>query len=605
MSTPHSEPNLNRTISRRAFLHSALSAAALTAGGALLAACGGNANSTATTAATVAPQPTTAPAATTSSAPSAPAPTAVTGTTAVASGTTAAAASAVAPSAPTADGKLPSPAPGVPDAYVKSPPAYQSVSAVPGKGSRVTAFLIAYLPPPPPRAENKYQQELEKRLGITLDMTLVPAANYPEKVAAITASGDLPDLMFLDLDRVPDQNKTIQQGAYTDLTAFLSGDGLKEFPNLALFPAQIWKNCAVRGKIYGVPRPRVLSSNTLLFRQDWADKLGIARPKNADDFLGLMTAFTKNDPDGNGKPDTYGMTAKPDGTGIFNLDFYLGMFRAPNGWRLNPDGTLIGALETEEYKQAVTFVRRLYEAGIYHPDAITMSTTQGQDALITGKVGSLWDSLQSAAGGTGIRGRARDTNPAANIIGFVPPGFDGGKAGAHLGTGFFGFTAIPAKVGKDKERVKELLRVLDYYAAPFGSEERIFLQYGIAGIHHTVQPDGTRILTNAGKAEIGELNNQTNNVPAYFFPEAPGDAQLMQNLARDLIAIGVNDPTLGYYSPTNTTKGGELRQLRIDRLNALITGREPLTALDTYIKDWRARGGDQIRKEYQDAIKGA
>lgn len=584
---------------RRAFLRVTVSAAALSASGSLLAACGGGTQPTTTAVGTTAPtaatKPTTAATAapTTSSAASAPA-------------------SSGAPSASTTDGKLPSPAPGVPDAYVSAPPPFKSVATVPGKGSKVSAFLIAYLPPPPPRSENKYWQGLEKRLGITLDMTLAPAANYPEKVASITAAGDLPDLMFLDLTRVPNQYKTVQLGAYTDLTAYLSGDGLKEFPNLALFPPQVWRNAAVKGKIYGVPRPRAIAQNTLLYRQDWMEKLGIAHPKNADEFLNMMVAMTKNDPDGNGAADTWGMSAKPDGTSIFNLDFFQGMFRcttgAPspqqNGWRLNPDGTLTVDLETDEFKQALAFMRRMVEAGGFHPDAATMSTNQAQDAFISGKIGSFWDSTQSAAGGKGIRGRAKALNPQANTQGFVPAGSDGGKATYLTGTGFFGFTAIPAKVGKDKERAKELLRVLDYYAAPFGSEERNFLQYGIEGVHHTVQPDGTRVLTNQGKAEIGELNNQTNNVPTYFFPEAPGDAQMMQNLVKDLLAAGVDDPTQGFYSPTQIAKASELQQLRIDRLTAIISGRDPLSAFDQYVKDWKSRGGDMIRKEYQDALKG-
>ena len=50
-----------------------------------------------------------------------------------------------------------------------------------------------------------------------------------------------------------------------------------------------------------------------------------------------------------------------------------------------------------------------------------------------------------------------------------------------------GIAAIPAKVGKDKERVKELLRVIDYLAAPFGCEEWVFLNYGHEGVHHMMQ----------------------------------------------------------------------------------------------------------------------
>ncbi len=50
-------------------------------------------------------------------------------------------------------------------------------------------------------------------------------------------------------------------------------------------------------------------------------------------------------------------------------------------------------------------------------------------------------------------------------------------------------------------------------------------------------------------------------------------------------------------------RGAELSQLRIDRLNAIISGREPLSAFDGYVKDWRSRGGDQIRKEFEAELK--
>jgi len=624
---------MNMSTKTRTSRRQALGLLASGVGGVILAACGGAAPTTITTAvpttvpasvATGGAASTTVPTVAPTARPAVAATTGGTGTTSSAPTTAAAPQATAAPisvsnvssvgnvsgvnltpaATPDANGKIPSPAPGVPDAYLKPPPPFKSVATAPGKGTKVSAFLIAYLSPPTPHDGNKYWQELEKRLGISgLDMTLVPQANYVEKVSATVAGGNLPDLFFLDLSRVPDQNKTIQQGAFTDLTPFLTGDALKEFPNLALFPPQVWKNSAVSKKIWGVPRPRALAGNTLLFRQDWADKLGITRPKNGDDFLNLLTAFTKNDPDGNGKADTYGMTAKPDGTAIFNIDFFAGMFRVPNGWKLNGDGTLVSSIETDEFKALVTYMRKLYEAGIFHPDAATMSSVQAQDAYATGKVGSFWDSTQSAAGvAPGIRGRAKQSNPMANTVGFIPVGADGGKATAPIDTGFFGITAIPAKVGKDRERVKELLRILDYYAAPFGSEERAFLNYGIEGVHHTVK-DGERVLTDQGKADIGELNNQTNNVPTYYYPGATEDAILMQNTQRDLLAIGVDDPTRGFYSPTYVTKQAELRQLRIDRLNAIIQGRESLATLDQYVKDWRSRGGDQMRKEFQDALK--
>jgi len=49
---------------------------------------------------------------------------------------------------------------GVPDAYLRAPEPFASYDGVPGTGGTVRAFLIGYNPPPPPRDQNKYWQEL-------------------------------------------------------------------------------------------------------------------------------------------------------------------------------------------------------------------------------------------------------------------------------------------------------------------------------------------------------------------------------------------------------------------------------------------------------------
>lgn len=599
-----------KPLDRRAFLRTALAATASAASGALLAACGGGMSPTATrapaasAATTTAPQPTSAPAATTITASSPTAntagapPTAATGASTIAAGSAPAA-------APNQDGKLPSPAPGVPDAYTTFPSPFKSVAAIPGKGTKVTALIVAYNPPPPSRDQNKWWQELEKRLGITYEPIIQPADGYPEKLATLTASGSLPDLTFLYFEQVPDQYKVIQQGAYTDLTAELSGDGLKQYPNLALFPAYLWKNAAISGKRYGAPRPQLPIGAQMIWNTSWAQKFGNPNPKSADEFYDLMVKFTKGDPDGNGKPDTWAIHTIQQFA--FGLSFFRSMFRVPNEWRKNPDGTLTAYLETDEFKQTVAYMKRLYDGGVFHPDTATGNRTQRKDYITSLKVGMIEDLVTNFAGPNpnGYRDTARklNNNPTINITALVPPGFDGGKATIDLTSGFTGYAAIPAKVGKDSGRTKELLRVIDYFASPFGSEEWAFLNYGLEGVHHTVQPNGSRVLTDLGRTEIGDLNNLCNPMTAYWYP-IPGDAQEAQNAVRDMVALGQENPVINLYSPTNSAKAGELNQLRIDRVDAMVQGRDPLSALDTFIKDWRSRGGDQIRKEYEAALKG-
>ena len=59
------------------------------------------------------------------------------------------------------------------------------------------------------------------------------------------------------------------------------------------------------------------------------------------------------------------------------------MHRVPNLWRKNNDGTLTYFLETDEFKQTLTYMKKLYDAGVFHPDTATGNRTQRKD-FITG-----------------------------------------------------------------------------------------------------------------------------------------------------------------------------------------------------------------------------
>lgn len=610
-------PPRRAQIRRRDFLRFAAAGTGSGLFAGLLAACGGS-SPTATTAPASAAPASAPPASTAPAASAAPttaarasatsggaAATAARGAGATPATTTAATAtratgSPVASATP-AGGKRPSPAPNVPDAYLTPPPPFKSVAAIPGRGSKIAITKASQMPPPIPRDQNSWWQELEKRIGATLDFNLIPLPQYTEKATALIASGSIPDVLLISPLTVPDQYRAVQDGAFTDLTSYLSGDALKTYPNLAQYPASAWKNSALRGKLWGVPRLGVAFGPALLYRQDWAEKANLAQPKNADEFLALTTAMTKGDPDGNGKADTWGLGAQG---GDWSFGFIQSMFRVPNVWRKNADNTLTHAIETPEYKQALAYAQRCYSAGVYHPDAATTNRTQATDALISGKIGAYADALLQLNGDIRMRFQAKRINPAANLGALVPPGFDGGKGVTYNGSGFGSVAAFPATDGKDPERVKELLRVLDYFSAPFGSEEYNFLTFGIEGVHHQLMPDGTRVLNDKGRAEINELGTVVVPPRVLYFPSDPGDAAYLQGKAAEIAAIGIDNPVLNAFSATNATKSAELNRLVSDRVTAMITGRDPLSALDALIADWKSRGGDQIRQEYQAALQG-
>jgi putative aldouronate transport system substrate-binding protein len=178
-----------------------------------------------------------------------------------------------------------------------------------------------------------------------------------------------------------------------------------------------------------------------------------------------------------------------------------------------------------------------------------------------------------------------------------PISFDGSEPIRHRFSGVVGMTAI--KKGS-AERVKELLRIEDFLAAPFGSQESLLLEYGVKDIDFAFDAQGNPVKTTQGQADT--------LVPWQFLavhPDVlynPTDSDFVRTAYAEeqtMVPLMVDDPSLGLYSPTDASKGGQLTQKFVDGLGEIVTGRNPLSNLEQLLSDWKAGGGDQIRKEYE------
>lgn len=508
---------------------------------------------------------------------------------------------------PAADGFYPSGVEGVADAYLTPPEPFTSYDGVPGNGGTVRTFTIAYNPPPPPRDENQYWQELEARLGVTWDPIITPQPDYGARSATLIASGDIPDIYYINPGQgAEQQNQAMAQGAFLDLTPYLTGDALQQFPNLTAIPEFMWNNARFQGMTLGVPRPGSRSGNIPFYRGDWLETLGLSEPASAEDTRALLQAMTRDDPDSNGNQDTWGQGRYQGGWEAFDNQLVHRMFKVPQSWRLNDDGTLTHEAETEEYRQALEFLAQLYADGTFHPDASGMTYADARNAFIAGETGFHNEGFGSFFGNGSVTFNMQEINPDARTVGLIPPAADGNGAGVvNNNIGFFGMNAIPASLGGDEERVLELLRILDYLASPFGSEEEIFLSNGIEGVHHEVNDNGARVQTDLGRTEKGDLIYNMTRQEVYYYPEAPELALEVQALAMEAIAVGQDDPTWGFYSEANTETGPVLDQFSTDTTLAIITGRESIDTLDAALDEWRSRGGDQVRQEFEEAIQQA
>jgi putative aldouronate transport system substrate-binding protein len=180
----------------------------------------------------------------------------------------------------------------------------------------------------------------------------------------------------------------------------------------------------------------------------------------------------------------------------------------------------------------------------------------------------------------------------------------GGTAQHFLGPGFIATNALKKAT---PDRIRELLRVMDFLAAPFGTQEDLLLQYGLQDVHYTLDGSGKLTLNDKSNVDANYVNWKyvMQHPQVMYVPDIPSYAKAEYEAEHYLIPAGVSDPTLGLFSPTLGAKGATINRTMIDGITDIIAGRRPLADYDQMVKDWQATGGEQIRKELMDAMAAA
>lgn len=482
---------------------------------------------------------------------------------------------------------------GVEPGYLSFPAkASKTVTKAPGSGARVRALVSTFTPPPPPLAKNDYWQQMNKALGVDMKMEITPAADYPSKFSSVMAGSDIPDLvqapLFMPLPRLTE----LLESRFADLSDHLAGDKVADYPNLANLPTYAWRNARIAGRLYGVPVTRPLFAGPLFYRLDLFDKQNLsARPANSDDFTALCKELTA------AKSRRWALGSGESSR--FNIDYFAQIFGAPRRWAKADDGTLTRDVESEEYISALEYARSLNKAGYFHPDTASMSAVQAKDHFAAGRIAMFADGTAAWRAFYDVYG-AR--TPGLKVGAFLPFAASGGKVQHYLDRGAYSITAIKKS---DDKRIRELLGVLNFLAAPFGSREYLLRVYGTEGVGFTRDKEGLPVLTERGKSEQGTPFSYVMSAPSVLFhARYPQWVRDQHEWETKTAPAGVADPTLGLYSETQG-RNTDLDKLLSDAAVAVVSGRSPVSSFTATVKRWRQSGGDKIRKELQKELDRA
>ncbi|MGC5170073.1 extracellular solute-binding protein [Microbacterium sp. DT81.1] len=472
-------------------------------------------------------------------------------------------------------------------AYLEYPAkAVQAVSKTPLAGSTVTAITYSFDPVAPGVNDNVIWQQVNEALGGNLEIVYTPFGDYTQKFATTIAGGALPDLVAI---RPPVQQlPALLNAKFTDLTEHLSGDAVLDYPNLAGLPTISWQETVINDRIWGVPMSRPPVGPPLIVRKDLFEEYSLSTsPKDFDEFKEIVVALTN---------DREGRWALGDFVGTHDL--LRSTHGIPGPW-IEKKGAFTADYELPEYEQSLADVRELVELGVMHPDMVGSSNTQRNDWFLNGSA------PMAAVGFTGLSKFATWGKDIPNfaIEGMLPFSYDGKVEPTHLSAGVTPHFMAITKT--DEKRVKELLRVLDWLAAPFGSTEYELRNFGIEGQTFDFV-DGTPQVNSQGQSlKLVPFKYLTDAPQVIFNPVDPADGERQFEYQEQALELQGGDPTAGLYSEADATKSTQLTTKAGEARADIVLGRKPVSSWKEFVAYWKANGGDQIRKEYEKAFEKA
>lgn len=155
---------------------------------------------------------------------------------------------------------------------------------------------------PIPSPDGEGVKKINEKFAIDFKPQFVPYDEYENKLPVVMAAGDLPDMIGMESVNA-NFVKWAKQGAFLPLN-----DYIDKYETLKAVPKHVWDAVTVDGKIYAIPQYFPAKyGNKPIIRKDWLDNLGLKMPTNYEELKKVAIAFAKNDPDKNGKDDTYGI----------------------------------------------------------------------------------------------------------------------------------------------------------------------------------------------------------------------------------------------------------------------------------------------------------
>jgi putative aldouronate transport system substrate-binding protein len=360
----------------------------------------------------------------------------------------------------------------------------------------------------------------------------------------------------------------------------------------------------IDGKIYGLYSERPESRQGVMIRKDWLNALGLNEPKSLEELYQVLKAFTEQDPDGNGKADTVGLTDRNDlYYGAFKtLSSYFG---TPNGWALS-DGKLTPEFATPEYLNTMNLMKKLYTEQLVNTDFPVTSKSVQRFRLITGEAGVYIGSLADAPR---LLEETRQVNPGADFA--VLNRIEGPKGyGIWSTSGNGGMFFFSKKNLRSEQQLRDALAFFDRTMDPDISNLMI---YGVENVHYILKDgkiaykdNAMYSLANTEVLPLSSLLLSSKSNPNLYKRDPEGTDPFLVEVNRlidDNATMLIQNPAEGLSSNTYDARNVELDFIINNATYNFILGKIDEAGFREEINNWMQKGGSAVIRELEEALR--
>ena len=504
---------------------------------------------------------------------------------------------------------------------------------------KMTGMNNSNLPKGDTYEDNGYTRYLKKQLNIQNKDVFEAGENdnYQETVSMTIASRELPDVMVvndMDMLQLLVDNDLIEDltQVYEDCTS----SRIKDIYNS--YGSEILDNVTFDGKLMALPETNIDDGPSLCWlRKDWMDKLGLDAPETVEDVENIVHEFVQKDPGGNGKGETVGLVCDDELTGgcgysyEYQNDIIFASFGAfPKQWIYNKDGEVVYGSVQNEAKAALGKLRQMYQQGTLYNNFQMRESSIIIELIVSGKCGSFFGPWWSP---NNPLMSAMQKNPNAEWQPYlIQTDKDGQTSFASQNPNDkyvvvrkgYKHPEIVMKIVSvlfddlryDEEDVREMERYYQDNVDPTARPLAINVDYKDAlmrcydSLKDAIQ--GRKKLEDLGLLEGAYYISCSKYLDRKKDTSAQKSWEDWAAYASRMTACSVlrkgqtRQVKALFFGETKTMKSNwwRLEELEKKAYLEIVTGQKPLSYFDEFVKEWNRQGGEKIRGEVAQELKG-